>query len=303
MSDYHIPVMLNEVLENLQVKPGEWCVDCNLGGGGHTAGILERGGKVIGIDLDPEAIKEVAKNYELRVQSSENVLRAFGENLILVQGNFADLKEIIGGLQGVQGIQGVFYDLGVSSHQLETPERGFSFNQDAPLDMRMDTSKQTATAADLVNGLHEKELAELFWKLGEESWAKKIAQKVVESRKTQPITTTTLLAKVVESVKPREGKLHPATKVFQALRIAVNDELNSLRESLPQAWEILQPGGRLVVISFHSLEDRVVKESFREFGEFEGGKIITKKPLEPTEKEVLENPRARSGKLRVVEKV
>ncbi len=310
MSDYHTPVMLNEVLENLEVKPGSWYVDCNLGGGGHTEGILKKGGKVIGMDLDPEALAEVAKNHNLTLDLGADPILAHSDDLILIHGNFANLSELIPEIASSPSpfrndikVMGILYDLGVSSYQLETPERGFSFNQDAPLDMRMDTSKQTATAADLINGLHEKELAELFWKLGEESRAKKIAQKIVQSRKLKPITTTTLLVKIVESVKPREGKLHPATKVFQALRIAVNDELNSLRESLPQALEALAPGGRLVIISFHSLEDRIVKEFLKlEVGSGKG-KTITKKPLEPNEEEVLENPKARSAKLRVLEKL
>src|SRR5258708_2921461 len=187
---------------------------------------------------------------------------------------------------------------------MDEAERGFSFSKDAPLDMRMDTSKQSATAADLVNGLHEGELAELFLKLGEESFAKPIARRIVASRKAQLISTTSQLAKIVESVKRRKpgDKLHPATQVFQALRIAVNDELNNLKESLSKAFEILEPGGRLVAISFHSLEDRIVKEFIREMGEVGKGRILTKKPLEPSEEEVLENPRARSAKLRVIEK-
>lgn len=288
MSNYHTPVMLNEVLDYLDVKPGSWYVDCNLGGGGHTAGILEKGGKVIGIDLDPDAINEVKNKFgELK-------------NLSLYQGNFFEIKDAV----GAKKIAGVLYDLGVSSYQLETPERGFSFGKDAPLDMRMDKSKPVATAADLVNGLHQKELAELFWKLGEENFAKAIARKIVEERKNKKIETTSELANVILKVRKRSEKdrTHPATRVFQALRIAVNDELNSLKESLPQAWEVLEPGGRLAVISFHSLEDRIVKGFMNEMVKSKKAKTLTKKPIEPTEEEILQNPRARSGKLRIIEK-
>lgn len=182
------------------------------------------------------------------------------DNLILYQSNFSEINTVVKKI-GIKDIQGVLFDLGVSSFQLETAERGFSFNADAPLDMRMDQSL-SVTAADLINGLHEKELSELFWKLGEENYARVIAKRIVESRQKGKIETTDQLARVILSVRKRSDvdRTHPATRVFQALRIAVNDELNSLKVALPRALEILSPRGRLVVISFHSLEDRIVKK-------------------------------------------
>lgn len=294
MNKYHIPVMLKEVLSYLKIKPDHWYIDCNLGGGGHTKGILEKGGKVLGIDLDPDAIEEAAKNFDLKVS----------ERLILIQGNFSQISHLAE-IASVSSISGVLFDLGVSTHQLETPERGFSFNTNAPLDMRMDKSSTQVSAKDLINGLHEGELANLFWKLGEENFAKPIARKIVEARKTSVIETTDELAQIILSVRHRtkSDRTHPATRVFQALRIAVNDELNSLKEALPQALEVLAPGGRVVVISFHSLEDRIIKDFFQSEQKKGSLKIITKKPIIPTEEEVEENPRSRSGKLRVAEKI
>lgn len=264
MSGYHTPVLLNEVLEVLDVKSGEKYIDCTFGGGGHSKAIVEAGGIVLGIDQDPEAHAQV-------------------------HGNFAHLKEIAT-KAGFTQVSGIIFDLGVSSHQLETDYRGFSLNKEAKLDMRMDPIIQTITAADLVNAGGERELASLFWRLGEEGNSRKIAKAIVSSR---PITTTTQLADVVSKVSHRNGfdRIHPATKVFQALRIAVNDELENLRLALPQAWELLKPGGKLAVISFHSLEDRIVK-NFMKASEL----------IRPTKEEKGVNPRARSGKLRVMEK-
>ncbi len=301
MSNYHIPVMLSEVLENLDIKPGGWYVDCNLGGGGHTEGILKRGGKVLGIDLDPDAINEVAKNHNLKVEEIDGHLQVISENLILYQTNFKNIKEAARLIKGP--IMGVLFDLGVSSYQLETPKRGFSFNLEAPLDMRMDT-RFGVTAKDLINGLYEKELAELFWKYGEERFSRPISKRIVEYRQKKQIETTNELADIIISVRRKSSKdrTHPATRVFQALRIAVNDELRSLEEALPNALDVLTPGGRLAIISFHSLEDRIVKNFLKEKGEQGLLRIITKKPVEPTEEEVIQNPRARSGKLRVAEK-
>ena len=301
--------MLKEVLEFLDIKPNHWYIDCNLGGGGHTKTILEKGGNVIGIDLDPDAISEVSKNLKEYIDSNR---------LILTQNNFINLKEILNSSFMIHNsITGILFDLGVSSFQLETGERGFSFNKDAPLDMRMDQNSNTATAKDLINGLHEGELSELFWKLGEENFSKPIAKKIVEYRKNKQIETTNELANLILSVRRRtpSDRTHPATRVFQALRIAVNDELNTLREALPQAFEVLEPGGHLVVISFHSLEDRIVKNFFNSLVSHSGAKqsgaieslakanILTKKPIEPTEEEILKNPRSRSGKLRAIEKL
>ncbi len=296
MSNYHIPVMPKEVLEYLNVKKGSWYIDCNLGGGGHTELILEKGGKVLGIDLDPEAIAEVTTRLKKYLES---------EDLILVQDNFNNLDKILNSsiFNPKSSIMGVLFDLGVSTNQLEEAYRGFSFNLDAPLDMRMN-QVMGASAKDLVNGLYEKELSELFLKYGEENFSRPIAKKITEYRNAKTIETTRELANIVLSVKIKKtnDKIHPATKVFQALRIAVNDELNSLKEALPKAFEVLSPGGRLVVISFHSLEDRIVKNYFRELEEKNLGKILTDKPIETSEEEYSQNPRARSGKLRAIEK-
>lgn len=304
MDTYHIPVMLKEVISFLNIKPGSWYVDCNLGGGGHTKGILDKGGKVLGIDLDSDAVYETAKNFGLTVTKKEGRLSAESENLILIQDNFSHLSHITQTTL-TSTASGIIFDLGVSTHQLETAERGFSFNVDAPLDMRMDPSSTSVTAADLINGLHEGELAELFWKLGEENFSRPIAKKVVEARQKKKIETTNELAQIILSVRHRtlSDRTHPATRIFQALRIAVNDELNSLKAALPQALEALAPKGRLVTISFHSLEDRIVKDFFLNEQQKCSIKIITRKPVTPTEEEVEINPRSRSGKLRVAEKI
>lgn len=294
MSDYHIPVMLKEALRDLQIKKGRWYVDCNLGGGGHTTGILEAGGNVLGIDLDPDAIWEVTKNLKHYLDEGK---------LKLANTNFANIADAVKD-NGVVQVSGVLFDLGVSTHQLEEAQRGFSFNADAPLDMRMDNSKGVS-AKDLVNGLYEKELAELFWKLGEENFSKPIAREIVKYREKKSIETTNELAQIVLSVRRRSpnDRTHPATRIFQALRIAVNDELNSLKEALPNAFSVLEPGGRIAVISFHSLEDRIVKNYFKELDMQKAGKLITEKPIETSEEEASENPRSRSAKLRVIEKI
>jgi len=285
--------MLKEVLEFLEIKKDHWYVDCNLGGGGHTEGILKAGGNVLGIDLDPDAISEVSSN--LKEYLTEKKLK-------LAQTNFMNIADAVKS-KGLPEVSGILFDLGVSTHQLEEADRGFSFNADAPLDMRMDPTKG-ASAKDLVNGLYEKELAELFLKLGEENWSKPIARRIAQYRETKLIETTNELANIVMSVRRRSpsDRTHPATRIFQALRIAVNDELNSLKEALPRAFEVLEAGGRIVVISFHSLEDRIVKNYFRDLEEKKLAKIITDKPVATSESEATENPRSRSAKLRVVEK-
>lgn len=286
--------MLKEALRDLQIKKGRWYVDCNLGGGGHTTGILEAGGNVLGIDLDPDAIWEVTKNLKHYLDEGK---------LKLANTNFANIADAVKD-NGVVQVSGVLFDLGVSTHQLEEAQRGFSFNADAPLDMRMDNSKGVS-AKDLVNGLYEKELAELFWKLGEENFSKPIAREIVKYREKKSIETTNELAQIVLSVRRRSpnDRTHPATRIFQALRIAVNDELNSLKEALPNAFSVLEPGGRIAVISFHSLEDRIVKNYFKELDMQKAGKLITEKPIETSEEEASENPRSRSAKLRVIEKI
>lgn len=260
---YHIPVLLKEALEALDVKPGKKYIDCTYGGGGHTRAIEKAGGIVLTIDQDPDAQAAVLEN-------------------------FAHLKNIAQ-RTGFSPVAGILFDLGVSSHQLETPQRGFSFNLDAPLDMRM--SQVGPSAADLVNVGSEKELANLFWKFGEERASRAIARAIVANR---PVKTTNQLAQIILRVRHKTAgdRTHPATRVFQALRIAVNDELTSLEEALPQAVDLLEPGGRLVVISFHSLEDRIVKNFLK-----------TGRLIKPTAEEIKSNPRARSAKMRVYEKI
>jgi len=279
MSGYHIPVLLNEVIQGLDVRPGEKYIDCTLGGAGHTQGILRAGGVVLGIDQDEEALRNAEENLKFEIRNLKLNLR---------QGNFAHLKEIAAEA-GFSPVSGILFDLGVSSHQLETDYRGFSFNYDGELDMRMDQTGQRITAKDLINAGSEKELAGLIWRFGEEPASRKIAKAIVANR---PIFTTNELAEIILRVCGKSGRTHPATRTFQALRMAINDELASLEEALPQAVELLKPGGKLCVISFHSLEDRIVK---RFMGKSEA--------IGPTEKEVVSNPRARSGKLRIYEKV
>ena len=292
MENFHTPVLLKEAIDYLNVETGAKYIDATLGGGGHTEEILRRGGKVLGIDCDPEAIEYAG----LRVQDS-----GFRENLRLARGNFKDLKSIALS-ESFDKVSGIIFDLGVSTHQLLTPSRGFSFNTETPLNMRMDP-QLAVTAADLINGLGKGELYELFFKLGEEHNARAVAQAIVRARALAPIKTCDELAQIIIQARPKRGsfdRTHPATRIFQALRIAVNDELNNLREALPQAVELLRPKGRLVVISFHSLEDRIVKEFFRQEARF---LILTKHPIKPSLEEKRRNPRSRSAKMRVAEKI
>jgi 16S rRNA (cytosine1402-N4)-methyltransferase len=294
MSDYHKSVLLNETIEQLQIKAGKRYIDGTIGGGGHSFEILKLGGRILGLDVDEDALEFVKqelgiKNYEL------------GKDLVLVKGNFKDIDKVAKG-NGFETVAGVLLDLGVSSHHFDAPERGFSFQHEAPLDMRMDKDLQVK-AGDLVNVLTKNELTELFTKLGEERFTRSIVAKIIEARKTKRIETTTELSEIIRRAVPFSKKgINPATKVFQALRIAVNDELNNLIEALPKAVGLLENEGRLVVISFHSLEDRIVKRSFLEFEEKGLGKIVTKKPIIPKEGEIEKNNRSRSSKLRVFEK-
>lgn len=284
---YHKSVLLQETIDGLNIEKGKKYIDCTLGAGGHTREIVARGGVVLGIDQDTDALEEAKKNLG-------------GLPVTIVYGNFAHLLTIARE-NGFEKVSGVLFDVGVSSHQLDSAERGFSFMQDSPLDMRMDRSLQV-TAADLVNGLNKGELVELFVKYGEEKFANRIAQNIVRQREKAPIVTTKDLADIIYRSYPVKGKIHPATRVFQALRIAVNDELHSLEDGLQQAVELLESHGRIAVISFHSLEDRIVKNTFRDFAERGLGNIITDKPIEPTLSEQEENRRSRSAKLRVFEK-
>ncbi|MCJ7792489.1 MAG: 16S rRNA (cytosine(1402)-N(4))-methyltransferase RsmH [Candidatus Marinimicrobia bacterium] len=294
MAKFHEPVLLKEVIEFLKIEPGEKYLDATLGGGGHTAAILKSGGIILAIDSDPEAVGAARSYLASACPPGKH------SSWRLVSGNFKDLGRIAQKENWLK-VSGVLFDLGVSSHQLEKGERGFSFGREGPLDMRMDPNLKV-TAADLGNGLHQGELNELFTKLGQEQRSRRLAEALVRARKIRPIKTTGELAAIISQVSPRKGRLHPATRVFQALRIAVNDELNNLEKALPQAMALLKPKGRLVVISYHSGEDRLVKTFFKAEAKKEHLKIITKKPVRPTTEESKSNPRSRSAKLRVAEK-
>lgn len=293
-NDYHTPVLLKESLYYLDILPGEKYIDCTLGGGGHTAAIIEGGAIVLGIDQDTQALAHVEKKGQSAISNGQ---------LILKHGNFAHLQEIANEA-GFGKVSGILFDLGVSSHQLESADRGFSFKKgpQSKLDMRMDPSNQAVTAADLVNAAAESELANLFWQYGEERAAKKIAGAIVNFRKTKKIEFTDELADIILRVRGKgsNDRTNPATRVFQALRIAVNDELTSLENVLPQAVNLLRPGGRLVIISFHSLEDRIIKNFMR--ANTHSLTILTDKPIMASPEEVARNPRARSAKLRAAEK-
>lgn len=292
----HFPVLTKEILEYLNPKPGENFIDCTIDGGGHAREILKKispDGKLLGIDLDKKmiaALEAKIKNEKLN-------------NLIVAEGNFKNLKKIMEE-KNFSRVSGILIDLGWSSIQIEESGRGFSFLKNEPLDMRYSNSGMTA--AEAVNRLDEKELADIFWQYGEERFSRRIAKKIVEARKRKRILTTFDLIEAVKTSVPRSyerGRLHPATRVFQALRIYVNQELENLKEVLPQAVEILAPEGRLAVISFHSLEDRIVKNFFREAKKEGKSEILTKKPVVPSDEEIKSNPRSRSAKLRVVRKM
>lgn len=301
----HRPVLYQETIEYLAPKSLGRYLDCTAGAGGHSFGILEASsplGQLIAIDLDPTAIQLTTEN-----------LSSFGERAIVVHDSYLNAARILQ-QKGWDKVDGIVLDLGVSSMQLDQVERGFSFRTEAPLDMRFDPT-QGATAADLVNKLDEKELADLIWKFGEERFSRRIARRIVQRR---PILTTTQLADAVRSaIGGAYSKIDPATRTFQAIRIAVNDELQTVEAAIPSLIELLKPEGRLAIISFHSLEDRLVKQAFRRessdcicppeqpictCGHKASIKLITPRPISPSEEETTENPRARSAKLRVAEK-
>jgi len=265
----------------LQVKTGQTDIDATLGGGSYSQEIIKRGGNVLAIDLDPRAVEKSQISIE--------------PNLKAVQGNYKDLTEITHS-NGIQTVSGIVYDLGLSSDQLQNPALGLSFNSNDPLDMRLDQSLGV-TAADLVNGMTEEELVHIFEKYGEEMYAKKIARVIVSQRLKRPIKTTGQLTNLISKAVPARGNIHPATRVFQALRIVVNDALGNLESSLNQAMGLLMPGGRLVVVSFHSLEDAIVKALSERSDVSVVGAVIR-----PSFKEVADNPRSRSAKLRTYEK-
>ncbi len=298
MEEFHESVLLKEVIEHLRIEKGKKYIDATVGGGGHTAAILKLGGRILAIDCDPEAVK-AARGY---LASACPPGKHYSWRL--VSGNFKDLYRIAK-KEGFLKVSGILFDLGVSSHQLEKAERGFSFNLEGPLDMRMDP-KLTVTAADLINGLNKGELDELFSKFGQEHFSRRFAKAICRARKLEPIKTTGQLVEIINQALPakkqRESKLHPATRVFLALRMVINDEPSCLRKALPQALDLLKPGGRLAVISFHSGEDRIVKQFFKDQAEKDRLKIINKKPIRPTTEEIEKNPRSRSAKLRLAEK-
>ena len=304
MSEFtHIPVMLSEVINSLNIKPDGIYVDGTAGGAGHSSEIAKRltTGKLIALDRDPDAVKTASERLQ-------------GYPAEVVKSNFSEMDRVLNSM-GIDAVDGILLDLGVSSYQLDSAERGFSYRKDAELDMRM--SKDGISAEDLVNNLSANELADIFRRYGEERFAYKIAQRIVKERAVMRITGTLQLAEIISSAVPaavrRDG--HPARRCFQALRIAVNGELDSLNTALDTAFNLLNKDGVLAIITFHSLEDRMVKQRFKEYctgcvcppdfpvcvcGRTPRGRLLSKKAIEPTEKELEDNPRSRSAKLRVI---
>lgn len=303
----HISVLLNECIEGLNINPNGIYVDGTAGGGGHSAEILKKldCGKLISIDRDPDAITTISERFKNE------------PNSIIINGCFGDMKKLLND-RGIYQVDGVLLDIGVSSHQLDTDERGFSFHKDAPLDMRM--SQSGTSAEDLVNDLSYEELRDIIYRYGEDKFAPSIAKGIVKAREEERITTTLQLAEIIKNSVPqkvrREG--HPARKTFQALRIEVNGELTQLENGLDEAFEMLSPNGRLAVISFHSLEDRIVKQKMASWckgctcpkdfpvcvcGNVPKAKLVNRKPIEATQEELDKNPRSRSAKLRICEKI
>ena len=293
----HIPVLLNEVLEYLQPKPGDNFIDCTVGEGGHAIAILKMiapNGKVLGIDRDADTAERLRqKAKELGVD----------ERFIVHHGNFADIENIAKE-HDFGPVSGIVFDFGLSSWQLDESGAGFSFQNIEPLDMRFDRTSESVTAADIINSWPEEAIARIIYEFGEDRLSRRIAKAIVIARKKERIATTDRLAEIISGAVRGRQKIHPATRTFQALRIAVNDELENVKAGVTSAINILEPEGRIGAISFHSLEDRIIKNIFRDFKKAEGGivQIITKKPLRPSREEILENPRARSAKFRVAEK-
>lgn len=303
---YHLPVLLDEVLAGLDIRPDGAYIDGTCGGGGHSSEIAKRlsGGTLVGIDRDPDAVKTASER-----------LAPYGFKV--AKGNYSDIREIARE-NGITAADGILLDLGVSSHQLDTEERGFSYHGNAPLDMRM--SQEGQTAADLVNTLAEDELSRILFEYGEEKFSRRIAVEIVRRRADKPIETTEELADIVRDSIPAKFKRdkNPCRKTFQALRIAVNCEFEHLDRGLDEAFELLKTGGRLCVITFHSIEDRIVKQRFASFckgcicppdfpqcvcGRTPRGQLVNKKPIEASPEELEKNPRSRSAKLRIIEKL
>jgi len=311
----HIPVLKKEVLEFLDPKPNENFIDCTIGSGGHAAAILKKNGpqgKLLGIELDSE-IYRVVKDKMAEFPISLNSARItgskatgsyfqFSNRTTLINDSYTNLKEIVESCK-FGPVHGILFDLGMSSWHIDESGKGFSFMRDEPLDMRYNQEGEL-TAEEIINKWPEREIEKILREYGEERFSRRIAQKIAEERK--PIKTTLQLVDIIRKAVPKKfqhQQIHYATRTFQALRIAVNDELNNLKKGLPQAVDILTRGGRLVVISFHSLEDRIVKNFFREKAKGETLKILTKKSIKPTEQEIKINPRSRSAKLRAAIKI
>lgn len=295
MNNFHKPVLLKETIDFLNVRKGEKYIDATLGGAGHTEEILKRGGFVLGIDVDEDALDFV--------RNKRNEIENF-QNLTLAYGNFKDIDKIAH-LYNFDKVKGIILDLGVSSFQIDTLERGFSYQKNGPLDMRMDKTL-SVTAADLLKILTKGELNELFNKLGEEHSARRISERIVFSRGIRKIETSDDLLRAIKGNNREISAFERArtlSKIFQALRIAVNDELNNLREALPKAVELLDKDATLLVISFHSLEDRIVKRAFEEYEKKGTGMILTKKPIIPNIEEMRSNSRCKSSKMRVFKKI
>jgi 16S rRNA (cytosine1402-N4)-methyltransferase len=309
MAFEHKSVLLDETIENLNIKPDGIYVDGTLGGGGHSYEIAKRliKGRLIGIDQDEAAIKAAGGRLE-----------EFGDKVTIVRSNYCDMKQVLSELR-IERVDGILLDLGVSSYQLDTLERGFSYKEDAPLDMRMDT-RNTKTAKDIVNGYGEMELYRIIRDYGEDNFAKNIAKHIVRMRQEKPIETTYELIEAIKAAIPMKLRVttgHPAKRTFQAIRIELNRELEVLRDTLQDMIELLSPEGRLCIITFHSLEDRIVKSCFKTnenpcicppsfpvcvCGKVSQGKAVPRKPILPSEKEIEENKRSKSAKLRVFEK-
>ena len=295
MTAVHVPVLTAEVLRQLRPEPGGVFVDCTVGLGGHTRALLEAGAtRVIGLDRDEEALAQ-----------ARTTLSAFADRVDLVHADYRTLEDVLDG-RGVERVDGALADLGVSSMQFDDPGRGFSFQRDEPLDMRMDRTSET-TAASLIAGSTEQELADTIYAYGEERFSRRIARALVAARREAPIDTTGRLAAIVRRAVPTRGyqRIDPATRTFQALRIWVNRELDGLDRFLEAAVRRLRVGARLVVITFHSLEDRIVKHTLRTLAQGQSAvlKVLTKKPLVADDEEVQRNPRARSAKLRAAERL
>jgi 16S rRNA (cytosine1402-N4)-methyltransferase len=294
----HVPVMLQEVLNYLKPSPGQIIVDATLGTGGHSLEILKRilpGGKLVGIDRDENSLAICRQR-----------LMSFQGNTEFVHANFTDLDQVLGNL-GIDKIDGIVFDLGISSYQLQDAQRGFSFQEDGPLDMRLDKSSYIS-AYDLVNHLNENEISQMLWNFGQERWHNRIARLLVQERRNEPIATTRQLANLVIRAIPHRYRrsyyrIHPATRTFQAVRIAVNRELEILESTVKKAVDILRKQARICVISFHSLEDRAIKHTFRALKSDGLINIITAKPLTPNPGEIEANPSSRSSKFRVAERI